>query len=185
MSLRRQIIILIEACVVCRKILDGETIAGINRYLKEGCQYATVDKYIRELKVLSVIPAAAYKSKGIRKHKKIIQENLIALNDFIFDLDALSDAFREKIKAPPIKETCIHPIQSIQDGKCLVCDELIFDVEPRACGECRHFRDDTKIHNNPMIAPQCTRFVKSKKHDDHATFLVREGTCWEPKEKPP
>lgn len=80
-------------------------------------------------------------------------------------------------------KTCQHTLTRTRaDGSswCESCGIKVYDIDPRECQHCAHFKDLGPTQDNHCI---CTWHMMGVARSMHVTFAVDKGTCF--KERTP
>lgn len=74
---------------------------------------------------------------------------------------------------------CRHPVtqgSKGQDGSwCCACGLKVYDVDPRECRHCAHFKDLGPTQDNHCI---CTKKLMGVTRGMRVTYEITKGTCF-------
>lgn len=77
---------------------------------------------------------------------------------------------------------CRHECTQGREGRtgswCVKCGLKIYEVDPRECQGCAHFKD-MGAHQIPI----CTYHMMGVTRTMHVTYAIKDGTCFSPNTK--
>lgn len=83
--------------------------------------------------------------------------------------------------APLTGSVCRHECTQGREGQtgswCVKCGLKIYEVDPRECQHCAHFKD-TGFPGDPRSI--CTKHLMGVTRDMHVTYEITKGSCFSP-----